>query len=924
MMSNINNTPAQVKGTCMPATRKITNEQQLDTFNDLPAGQKEGVMKRFGWMALPTDKTLDALDDDERADLAEMLGLKAVAAQPAPDADQPHNFDDLYLNHAPATASDSGALEPDLSEARRLMAAGFRLVPLQRNSKAPAGTGWNQSENCLAEIPPGLTGAGMPLAINGLCSIDPDDVELATLGLAALGFNLEELMAAGSRTVSTRPRSGGRSAFKAPPGDHLRWLRFCLNGRDVALELRAHSTNLQDTIPGLVYQKDGAGECFTQRYAEGSPRLDAAPELPPAFLEFWKKCSEDHEFFLVAQKTFAEACGLEPILSHCTGKNLPFTGVIPQSLRDKINEGMQPAAFVDFLREHGYTKHGKDRLKAPRGTGAPGIRLIGKKSDLWQSDHASDPLMGTFDPCAAIVILAFNGDAEAFVAANRKFAATADFDTSASPVLDPKDQPGDWLEPTCETIDNVKPAKEIEIVKVSARHLPTASFPPPFRGPMADLVAEIESTARRKQPKLSTLAALIFMSSNCNGYYHLPDGTRINLYGIGVAPTAMGKGHPQDCIKQMSIGARFTLMTKEGSGQGLEDLMMPTRVLLYMRDEMGLALSATLDSGAPAHLRLLHDAMLEYWGSSKSHIDRRALAKKKGEQIGTSGEPIQHPCLNVLGFTTESTLRGAITAASISSGLAGRFLFALGDPRSRIVLGSGRSFATPESVANIVQRIESRFDFPNEGHDMSQEQVDLINTTWPFDPNMLAPIRVSPAVQDRINAILQECDDEAFAFPEDSIESALILRSGEKLTRIAGVLAVWDNPNEPEVKLEHVEWALAMVRASNAALGELAREAMTSNTARDVKALFHVITRIKSGEIGRSGATGNELLMLNKGYVPSSVLLRQGVCRDAEAMRTLLINLEAGGYISLNSVEFRDQKPRKKPMQVIEVLRAVD
>ena len=122
-------------------------------------------------------------------------------------------------------------------------------------------------------------------------------------------------MQAGSRTSSNRPGSGGRSTFKVPPD--LGWISFRRKGaRGPSLELRAGSTNLQDTLPGTVYtvkdKKTGKVEGpYTQQYANGkthdeAPELhDNASELLVRFLVFWRRCSTDLEFLREQQALFA-------------------------------------------------------------------------------------------------------------------------------------------------------------------------------------------------------------------------------------------------------------------------------------------------------------------------------------------------------------------------------------------------------------------------------------------------------------------------------------------------------------------------------------------------------------------------------------------------------------------------------------------
>jgi hypothetical protein len=304
---------------------------------------------------------------------------------------------------------------PDHTEARRLLKKGFHLVPLIRNLKQPPGLNWNAPENKVKTIDPKATGYGMPLASNNLCSIDPDRIDLAPVGLAALGFSLGDIMAAGVRTRSTRQNSGGRSAFKA--AGRLRWLTFKAPETGTVLELRAQSPNLQDVLPGIVYySKDG--EVCSQSYANDR-RFDDAPELPAKLLIWWVKCSEDLKFYHAQQARFFEAISahlgtpVKAALAISSGKTLAF----PSRMRGVYNANND---VPSILLEHGYTEHG-DRYAPPTATGKPGVHEIPGKDDLWQSPHASDPLHGTFDAWVANVVLNHGGDV---VAAEDAFAET--------------------------------------------------------------------------------------------------------------------------------------------------------------------------------------------------------------------------------------------------------------------------------------------------------------------------------------------------------------------------------------------------------------------------------------------------------------------------------------------------------------------
>lgn len=340
--------------------------------------------------------------------------------------------------------STTPSLTPDLSEAERLLDLDFSLVELHPYQKRPMGDNWNKHQ-ALA-INRKATGYGMPLAANNLCSIDPDQVEMARAGLAAWGFDLEDLLSQGVRTSSTRPGSGGRSAFAADDLEMLRWLTFAVfddEGKSTTvLELRAKSENLQDCVPGVVYADKRTGELYTQRYCNGKT-FDQAPALPDKFARLWRLLSSDDEALREHTRQFVEAIAaagyqingkrpqFRPPMG--SGERLAF----PSSYRAEYNRAND---VESVLNRNGYNWHAKEqRYSHPSATGAPGIRAIPGKDGLWRSDHAGDPLHGTFDAWAAYVQLDHKGDLRAAEEALQQAATAAvrdEFEQEAAEPLD--------------------------------------------------------------------------------------------------------------------------------------------------------------------------------------------------------------------------------------------------------------------------------------------------------------------------------------------------------------------------------------------------------------------------------------------------------------------------------------------------------
>lgn len=307
-----------------------------------------------------------------------------------------------------------------LAEAQRLHAKGLKLVELYPDSKRPVGDGWNIGGG-VSEVKELAGGYGLLLAANGMCSIDPDDVDLSEIGFWRCGFDLDNIRDAGVATSSTRPGSGGRVAFKVPQGSGLKWIKFSSKAHGTICELRAASANLQDTLPGTVYYtQDGAGP-FVQEYA-GLFTLDTAPTLPDDLLAWWQRMSDDVDYQRAQQALFVGE-GAQLSVSSGTGQ-LAYGSPHRAAFNDSHN-------MTDILEAHGYTKHRNGRYAPTTATGAASVRLIPGHADLWQSDHASDPLWGTFDTWTAHVVLDHGGDLESAEKAaekNRVVLAVEGFD----------------------------------------------------------------------------------------------------------------------------------------------------------------------------------------------------------------------------------------------------------------------------------------------------------------------------------------------------------------------------------------------------------------------------------------------------------------------------------------------------------------
>jgi hypothetical protein len=386
-----------------------------------------------------------------------------------------------------------------------------------------------------------------------------------------------------------------------------------------------------------------------------------------------------------------------------------------------------------------------------------------------------------------------------------------------------------------------------------------SSFPAPFRGAMGDAVAAALAVAPKPQPELTTLAALIGMASACQGIYHLPSGGRLNLYGCGVAETAEGKDIPRKLAMEIARAANSRLLGKPASGQGLEDELVDDAAMLIELDEMAHMFAMFNSRNAPPHLIELAGVLLRLFSSSSGRYNTRVRAQAKNTKPART---LNNPVLSLVGFATPEKLGEALSISNIEDGLLGRHLFAF-----------GRSGVKPRRIA---RNLELPITVRNMAAEIATAARDASTTAAFSEPGTGAdasiPISIDPAADARLDELIVEFDARRTA-TSSPFAKALFGRSYEKAERVAGVLAVWDNPSTPVITLEHVAWAEQCLIASDNTLLHFSGEYMHGGQVQaDAARVLKTIPRVFKGEFTTKNA--NEDRMVRQQLAPWSMLMR--------------------------------------------------
>lgn len=359
---------------------------------------------------------------------------------------------------------------------------------------------------------------------------------------------------------------------------------------------------------------------------------------------------------------------------------------------------------------------------------------------------------------------------------------------------------------------------------------PMVDYPTPYPGVMQQMVEAANRSAYKPQPHLNLLAALIGMAACINGEYSMRSGGRFNLYGIGSLESGGGKDNPRMAAETLAAMGHSTILGKPGSGAGLEDALEARKNQLVSIDEMAHILKSMNDERAPAHIRDIGAAMLKLYSAGRGVYNKRILAKGPNR---TNDQPsVVNPCVSMIGFATPEGLGDAFNEANFTDGLMARMLFVPGDP-TVVVRRPKHGFSIPEQIGAILREFKA---------------IDPLAFAGPVASVGSRVVEESGSISDLMDQLLVDMEQQRDKTLQ--VAPSLYARSFEKMERIAGVLAIWDDPTAPVLRREHIEWARQMVMASDARILEFVSRHMHSNEiTRHAGKLRGLIGRILAGEL---------------------------------------------------------------------------
>lgn len=321
------------------------------------------------------------------------------------------------------------------------------------------------------------------------------------------------------------------------------------------------------------------------------------------------------------------------------------------------------------------------------------------------------------------------------------------------------------------------------------------SVPPGLVGEIAQF---IYAAAPRPVPEIALAGALGLMAGIVGRSYNI-SGTGLNQYVLLLAPTGTGKEAIASGIDKL-MGAVVKLVPSAVDFIGPGEIASSQAAIKYMSrgstsfvsivGEFGIYMQQMASVNAPPHLMGLRRFLLDaYNKSGEGKVLRPSVYSDKDKNTGS----ILAPAFSLMGESTPEKFYEGLHEGLISEGLLPRF--------------------------TMIEYLGERPKL-NEGHAKAQPSFELIDRLSQVCAHSLMlnnqhkaiHIQTSNEALELFNKFNLHCDANINS-SEREIRRHLWNRAHIKALKLAGVVAVGNNPYDPTIDLEVANWAINLVIA---------------------------------------------------------------------------------------------------------------
>jgi hypothetical protein len=363
-----------------------------------------------------------------------------------------------------------------------------------------------------------------------------------------------------------------------------------------------------------------------------------------------------------------------------------------------------------------------------------------------------------------------------------------------------------------------------EFVKKELFDFSYDELPPGLVGEIAKFIFQ---NAIRPVKEIAISAAIAYLAGICGKGWNVSK-TGLNHYVVILAPTAGGKEGAASGMEQLT---KYICEKFEAFDQfiGPADIASPQALIKHLataspcflshKGEVGFWMQKLTAKYAKANETQLRAVLLElYTKSGQGQVIRGSIYSDKSKDV----KPIKAPAFSLYGDATPDTFYKALDEENVEEGLVARF--------------------------TVIEATGARTEF-NELHDSIPPNPLLIDKLAALGRRAMqlaqieSPVEVqeTPDAKESHMQFMQECYEKAFT-DRDSAEGKLYSRAHLRLLRLAALIAVGINPDNPVITADIVRWSRAFI----------------------VQGIAAVSARFEAGRIGEINYTLEQRLIMIK------------------------------------------------------------
>ena len=388
------------------------------------------------------------------------------------------------------------------------------------------------------------------------------------------------------------------------------------------------------------------------------------------------------------------------------------------------------------------------------------------------------------------------------------------------------------------------------------------SFPVPV---LNDVLSWVEGFSRQPHRQISIQGVIALASVLCGRIYQSTEANTSSLYLMVLGETGVGKNYVKTAIQQFFTQSNMiNLLSGSGntSSGAVYSALYQSPCHIQIIDEIGKQLQ-TARKQQNGQMAESFTTLVEAYSASTSLMmpkNYSSMGRKKEDQVSKQDQMVHCPAITLLGLATPAQMYDNLSTADVEDGFLNRLVcvdisLPLGAKVRR------QSVPLPDCFVDWATKI--RNPAPSSRTDMTG--IDTAHNAAPSPRQVLFTDDALDLFDDTAELIEQKEADGVFALPD------MTRRWVENAMRLATMLAVCKNSDEPVIDAELAHWALSYIlHYGQEFMDRVSTKVADSDFHRLYLKIFELVERA-----GKNGMTERDLARNSRLFAASTPVQRE-------------------------------------------------